>query len=141
MSDELPETADSAIRAYLFAIGFTLVLIGGELMAEKDGTCLGIGATLVAIALPVHLTWVFWTRLKPRLAGTGLLPQASAITTRSMVAWRSANNARGVGVCPSGSNTAMAFVATSDTFNDSNIASSSVQRQGRHPTGNWATKY
>jgi hypothetical protein len=81
MADELPETADAAIRAYLFAIGFTLVLIGGELMAEKDGTRFSAGLALVAIALPVHLTWVFWTRLKPRLAGTGLLPQASAVAT------------------------------------------------------------
>jgi hypothetical protein len=81
MSDELPETADGAIRAYLFAIGFTLVLIGGELMAEKDGGRFSIGVTLVAIALPVHLTWVFWTRLKPRLAVTGLLPQANVIAT------------------------------------------------------------
>lgn len=37
MAEEVPETADGAARAYLFAIGFTLVLIGGEMMAEKDG--------------------------------------------------------------------------------------------------------
>lgn len=81
MAEELPESADGAIRAYLFAIGFTLVLIGGELMAEKEGSRFWIGLALVAVALPVHLAWVFWTRLKPKFAMTGLLPQASAIAT------------------------------------------------------------
>jgi hypothetical protein len=81
MADELPETPDAAIRAYLFAIGFTLVLIGGELMAEKEGNRFWTGVALILIGLPVHLTWVFWTRLKPKFAYTGLLPQASAIAT------------------------------------------------------------
>ena len=78
MADEIPETADGAIRAYLFAIGFTLVLVGGDLMAEKDGTRFPIGVALVVLALPVHLGWVFWQRLKPRL-GAGFLRELSTI--------------------------------------------------------------
>jgi hypothetical protein len=64
MSEEIPDTADKAIRAWLAAIGFTLVLAGGDMMAEKDGSRFGIGLALVIAALPVHLTWVFWQKAK-----------------------------------------------------------------------------
>jgi len=37
MPDTIPDTADKGIREFLAAVGFTLVLIGGEMMAEKDG--------------------------------------------------------------------------------------------------------
>jgi hypothetical protein len=81
MSDELAaETPDAAIRAYLFAIGFTLVLIGGEMMAEKPDPRFYTGLILVILGLPVHLSWVFWKKLKPWL-GTSQLSEASAIAT------------------------------------------------------------
>jgi hypothetical protein len=64
VSEELPESAEKAIRAWLAAIGFTLVLAGGDMMAEKDGSRFGIGLALVIGALPVHLAWVFWQRAK-----------------------------------------------------------------------------
>jgi hypothetical protein len=78
MSDELPETADKAIRSWLAAIGFTLVLAGGDMMAEKDGARFGIGLALVIAALPVHFTWVFWQKIKPRLS-VGILHELSTI--------------------------------------------------------------
>jgi hypothetical protein len=78
MSDELPETADKAIRLWLAAIGFTLVLVGGDMMAEKDGTRFGIGLVLVIIALPVHLGWVFWQKVKPRL-NAGILKELGVV--------------------------------------------------------------
>jgi hypothetical protein len=63
MSELAEETPDGAIRAYLFAIGFTLVLVGGDMMAEKMDPRFYTG--LVILALPVHLSWVFWKKLKP----------------------------------------------------------------------------
>ncbi len=79
MSDELAaETPDAAIRAYLFAIGFTLVLVGGDMMAEKVDPRFYTGLALVIIALPVHLSWVFWKKLKPLLS-TYVLVQAGLI--------------------------------------------------------------
>jgi hypothetical protein len=80
MSDEVPETADGAIRAYLIAIGFTLVLIGGEMMAEKNDPRTITGLILIILALPVHLSWVFWKKPKP-LFGVRLLAEASAVAT------------------------------------------------------------
>jgi hypothetical protein len=80
VSDEIPETADKAIRLWLAAIGFTLVLVGGEMMAEKDGARFGIGLALVIVALPVHLAWVFWQRLKVRL-GRGVVLEIGTIAT------------------------------------------------------------
>ena len=68
MAEEVPETADGAARAYLFAIGFTLVLIGGEMMAEKDGGRFWPGLILVILALPVHLGWVFWKIIKGKIS-------------------------------------------------------------------------
>lgn len=79
MSDELAaETPDTAIRAYLFAIGFTLVLLGGEMMAEKENPRFYTGLALVILGLPVHLSWVFWQRLKPWL-GERQIKEAAAI--------------------------------------------------------------
>jgi hypothetical protein len=80
VSDELPDTADKAIRLWLAAVGFTLVLLGGEMMAEKDGARFGIGLVLVLVALPVHLLWVFWEKIKPRLA-KGVVLEIGTIAT------------------------------------------------------------
>jgi hypothetical protein len=81
MSEELAaETPDAAIRAYLFAIGFTLVLVGGDMMAEKVDPRFYTGLALVIIALPVHLAWVFWKKLKPHL-NTYVLSEATLIAS------------------------------------------------------------
>ena len=80
MSDELPETPDRAIRLWLAVIGATLVLVGGEMMAEKDGARFGIGLALVLVALPVHLAWAFWQRIKPRL-GSVVIVEIGTIAT------------------------------------------------------------
>jgi hypothetical protein len=80
VSDELPETADKAIRLWLAAIGFTLVLVGGEMMAEKDGSRFGAGLALVTGALPVHLAWVFWQKVKTWLTA-GMLKELGSIAT------------------------------------------------------------
>jgi hypothetical protein len=65
--DEIPETADGAIRGYIVAIGFTLALIGGELMAEKDGGRFWIGAALFTSGLPCYLSAALWKTIKPQL--------------------------------------------------------------------------
>jgi hypothetical protein len=67
LSEEAPETTDKAIREYLGAIAFTLVLVGGELMAEKDGLRFRAGVALAVAALPVYLSAALWRLVKPRL--------------------------------------------------------------------------
>jgi hypothetical protein len=78
MAEEIPTTPDGAIRAWFFAIGFTLVLVGGDMMAEKAGDRFGLGLALVLIALPVHLSWVFWSTVKSWLS-IGTLKELRAI--------------------------------------------------------------
>jgi hypothetical protein len=64
MSDEAPHTADAAIRAFIGAVAFTVVLCGGELMvANRFWTGLFIGI----LGLPLYLSTVFWKALKPKL--------------------------------------------------------------------------
>jgi hypothetical protein len=67
MSEEVPETADGAIRAWIVAVGFTLVLIGGELMAEKDGVRFWPGFGLAVASLPCYLAAAWWRFLKPKV--------------------------------------------------------------------------
>ena len=73
MSDVVPETADKAIREFLGAIGFTLVLTGGEMMADKEGLRFWIGVILVLCAIPVYLSGALWNMLKPHLNQGGLI--------------------------------------------------------------------
>jgi hypothetical protein len=67
MSEEIPETADGAIRAWIVAVGFTLVLVGGELMAEKDGIRFWTGFSLAIASLPCYLSAVWWKTLRAHL--------------------------------------------------------------------------
>ncbi len=67
MSDAIPDTADRAIREFLGAIGFTLVLVGGDMMAEATGTRFGLGVVLALCALPVYLAGWFWNKISPRI--------------------------------------------------------------------------
>ena len=81
MGDEAAETSDGAIRAYIGAIGFTLVLKGADLMAEDKGTVrFLIGVALLLAALPVNLSWVFWRAVKARL-NTAQRTELSSIAT------------------------------------------------------------
>ena len=84
MSDEfkdLSATADGAIRLWLVAVGSMLVVVGGSMIAEKDGARAAIGIGLVLLALPVHLSWVFWKTTKARLKSIGALGGINEIAT------------------------------------------------------------
>lgn len=69
MSEEIPETTDAAIRGWIVAIAFTLVLVGGELMSEKDASAVRfwLGLGLVVAGLPCYLSAGWWKTLKPNL--------------------------------------------------------------------------
>jgi hypothetical protein len=60
MSDEVPDSAGGAVRAFLGALGFIVALIGAEMMAEKTGDRIWIGLGLVIASLPVFLSAVMW---------------------------------------------------------------------------------
>jgi hypothetical protein len=80
MSEEVPETADGAIRGWIIAVGFTLVLVGGELMAEKDGIRFYSGLGLAVAALPCYLSVALWKTVKPKL-GLGFLTTLNEVAT------------------------------------------------------------
>jgi hypothetical protein len=65
--EDVPETPDKAVRGWLVAIGFTLVLVGGEMMAEKDGARFVMGTFLVCAALPFYLSAALWKVAKEHL--------------------------------------------------------------------------
>jgi hypothetical protein len=67
MPDTIPDTADKGIREFLAAVGFTLVLIGGEMMAEKDGLRFWTGTILVLAAIPFYLSGALWNAVRPHL--------------------------------------------------------------------------
>jgi hypothetical protein len=66
--EEIPDTPDKAVRGWIVAIGFTLVLVGGEMMAEKDGTRFYLGAVLLMAAHPVYLSAAWWNVVRDRLS-------------------------------------------------------------------------
>ena len=66
--EEIPETPDKAVRGWIVAIGFTLVLVGGEMMAEKDRSRFYLGVILLCAALPVYLSAAWWSSIKERLS-------------------------------------------------------------------------
>jgi hypothetical protein len=72
MSEEAPETADAAIRGYIAAIGFTLVLVGGEMMAAKEGGRFALGAVLLIAGLPCYLAAGLWNSVKSKLSTRNL---------------------------------------------------------------------
>ena len=67
MSDEIPDRADAAIRGWIGAVAFTLVLVGGELMVEKDGLRFWVGLALVIVALPTYLSAALWRMLAEKV--------------------------------------------------------------------------
>src|SRR6266567_3033780 len=67
MSDELSETAGGATRALLGAIGFILILLGGELFVNQpERLRLAIGLT--AVGIPTFFAGVFWKWFQQKLA-------------------------------------------------------------------------
>ena len=67
MADDAPDTKPGAVKAYIGALGFIIVLIGAEMMAEKDGARFWIGVLLVIAGLPVMSLAVIWTYIRPWL--------------------------------------------------------------------------
>ncbi len=64
MSDEAPDTMPGAIKAYIGALGFIVVLIGAEMIAEKENARFWLGVALVAAGLPIMSLVVFWNHLR-----------------------------------------------------------------------------
>jgi hypothetical protein len=67
MAEEISTRADAAVRSFIGAIAFVLLLIGGEMMAEKEGTRFWWGAGLVVLSLPFYLSAVIWTVIQERM--------------------------------------------------------------------------
>jgi len=68
MADEIPETAGAATRSLLGAVGFILILLGGEILLDKTGDRFSLGIGLVAVGTPVFFLGVFWKWVQQRLA-------------------------------------------------------------------------
>jgi hypothetical protein len=66
MSETIPDKPGQGFREFFGAVGFTLVLIGGELIFEKDGQRFWTGIYLVAAAIPVYLSGAFWRKVKDK---------------------------------------------------------------------------
>jgi len=82
MSDEdLPFTLDGAIRVWLGSVAFTLVLKGGDLMAEQGyGARFWVGVALVIAALPVTLSAALWRLAKEKLSQNTLFKLRNAFS-------------------------------------------------------------
>jgi hypothetical protein len=71
MADEIPETAGAATRNLLSAVGFILILLGGEILLDKTGDRFPLGLGLVVAGIPIFFVGVFWKWLQRRFA-TGI---------------------------------------------------------------------
>jgi hypothetical protein len=71
VSDELPDTIEKAIKAWLGAVAFTLVLVGGDMMKESQGerAKFWLGGVLVLVALPIYLSAAWWRLIESKLDG------------------------------------------------------------------------
>src|SRR5258708_32940682 len=67
MSDEVPDSAGGAVRAFLGALGFIVALIGAEMIAEKGGERIWAGVILIAASLPIFLSAFVWKWLRIKL--------------------------------------------------------------------------
>jgi hypothetical protein len=68
MSDEIQETPWAATRNLLGAVGFILILLGGEILVDKTGERFALGLGLAAVGIPVFFVGVFWKWLQPRFS-------------------------------------------------------------------------
>jgi hypothetical protein len=80
MSEEVSDRIDGAIRNFIGAIAFVLLLIGAELMAEKEGQRFYPGLALVLLSLPFYLSAAIWRLIKGHLAGGTIRKLASVAT-------------------------------------------------------------
>jgi hypothetical protein len=89
MSDELPDTPDKGIRAFLGALGFIVMLIGAEMMAEKDGARFKLGLVLVLAGLPIFLSAAIWRFVRQYLSANVLidLRNIAARAARGLRTW------------------------------------------------------
>jgi hypothetical protein len=65
MSEEVPQTADGAIRSWFTAAGFTCVLLGGEMIVLHSAISAGI--FLLIASAPFYWAAYKWPWLKPKL--------------------------------------------------------------------------
>jgi hypothetical protein len=65
--EEVPDTHDKAVRGWIVAVGFTLVLVGGEMMAERAARFV-LGAFILLLALPVYLSAAWWKIVREKLS-------------------------------------------------------------------------
>jgi hypothetical protein len=79
MSDEIQETPGAAVRNLLGAVGFILILLGGEILLDKTGERFALGVSLIAVGVPVFFMGVFWKWLQQRLA-TGVARKLNFIS-------------------------------------------------------------
>ena len=80
MADEVPETAGAATRNLLGAIGFIILLLGGEMMAEKTGDRFWWGVGLVCGGVPIFFGGVFWKWIRTRI-GPAIAARVDLFTT------------------------------------------------------------
>jgi len=67
MSDEVPDSAGGAVRAFLGALGFIVAMVGVEMMAEKAGDRIWVGLGLVVVSLPVFFSAFMWKWFRQRV--------------------------------------------------------------------------
>ena len=70
MSEEVPQTADGAIRSWFAAVGFTCVLLGGEMIVLHNAIYIGI--FLLVASAPFYWVAYKWPSLKSKLSAHAL---------------------------------------------------------------------
>src|SRR4051812_2882820 len=65
MADEIPDSPWAAVRGYLGTVGFCVVLIGAELIKEREHVLIGVA--LVVGGLPVFLSAFLWKWVRTKL--------------------------------------------------------------------------
>jgi hypothetical protein len=68
MSEEVPETAGAATRNLLGAVGFIMLLLGGEMLIDKTGGRFKLAIILIAGGVPIFFAGVCWKWLQNKLA-------------------------------------------------------------------------
>jgi len=80
MSEEVPETVGAATRNLFGAIGFIILLVGADMMAEKAGDRFWLGAGLVFAGVPIFFGGVFWKWIRTKI-GPAIATRVDLFTT------------------------------------------------------------
>jgi hypothetical protein len=80
MSDEIQDTPAGATKGLFGALAFILLLLGAEMMLEKDGARFWIGLALGGCGFVCTYAAVFWNFVRQRLPG-GTTAEINAIAT------------------------------------------------------------